>query len=205
MRFVLSIQSVLAIVVFALLSNVSAMAAPDPGEQIKPVIDKITSMLTEEDYKQLPREEQFDKFLKRAAERFDFDEMSKRVLGPRWNALSAEEKALFIDRFSHLLGYTYMDKIDTYAGEAIQYETPRIRGDRAEVRTSIQFKDGPVSISYIMQLKGSEWMAYDLIVENISLVRNYMEQLRSILQKNGFDGLIERIDEKIKQMQAATN
>ena len=48
-----------------------------------------------------------------------------------------------------------------------------------------------------MQLDEGEWMAYDLVVENISLVRNYMEQLRSILQRDGYDGLIKQIEEKI--------
>lgn len=191
-----------AFLTLSLHSPAAATALPDPVEQIKPVITEITTMLTEEDYKQLPREEQFDKFLTLAKKRFDFDEMSKRVLGPQWNSLSAEQRELFNERFAHLLGYTYMDKIDTYAGEGIQYETPRIRGERAEVRTTIQFKEGSVPIFYIMQLKNSEWMAYDLVVENISLVRNYMEQLRSILQRNGFDGLIKQINDKISQLQA---
>ncbi len=197
-------QGVVAAVCCALLFSLPAIAAPDPKAQVKPVITKITTMLTQDDYKKLPREEQFARFLDLAAERFDFDEMAKRVLGPQWNSLTDEQKELFIDRFSHLLGYTYMDRIDTYAGEAIQYDEPRIRGERAEVRTSIQFKNGPIPISYIMQLKNGEWMAYDLVVENISLVRNYMEQLRSILQKNGFDGLIKQINEKITQLQATT-
>ena len=199
MKYVLSLCSA-AFLALSLTSPV--LAAPDPVEQVKPVIAEITTMLTKEDYKKLPREEQFAKFLALAEKRFDFDEMSKRVLGPQWNSLSAEQKELFNERFAHLLGYTYMDRIDTYAGEEIQYETPRIRGERAEVRTTIQFKNGSVPIFYIMQLKGSEWMAYDLVVENISLVRNYMEQLRSILQKNGFDGLIKQINDKISQLQA---
>ena len=202
MRTMKYICSVFVAALLALSLHSPAVAAPDPVEQIKPVITEITTMLTKADYKKLSREEQFDKFLVLAEKRFDFDEMSKRVLGPQWNSLSAEQKELFNERFAHLLGYTYMDRIDTYAGEEIQYETPRIRGERAEVRTTIQFKNGSVPIFYIMQLTGSEWMAYDLVVENISLVRNYMEQLRSILQKNGFDGLIKQINDKISQLQA---
>lgn len=182
----------------------TAWAAPDPVAQVKPVVDKITAMLTTEEYRGLPREQQFDRFLAVAEERFDFDEMSKRVLGPQWGKLTEEQKHLFNERFSRLLGYTYMDKIDAYNGEPINYLEPRVKNDRAEVRTSIKFADGKAAaISYIMQLKGENWMAYDLVVENISLVRNYMEQLRSILQKNGFDGLIKQIDEKIEQMKAA--
>ena len=84
-----------------------------------------------------------------------------------------------------------------------QYGAPRQRGNRVEVPTFIQFSDGKsVAISYIMQLKGSEWQAYDIVAEKISLVKNYAEQLRSIMQKQGFDGLIREMNEKITQMQA---
>ena len=97
------------------------------------------------------------------------------------------------------------DKIDTYNGEAIVYGEPRFKGaDRAVVPTSIRFQNGSsVAISYIMQLKGSEWTAYDIVAENISLVRNYTEQLRSVLQKSGFDGLIRQLNEKIGELKTA--
>lgn len=197
-----SLYAALYAAFFSFVSGAQVQAAPEPTEQIRPVIEKIATMLTEESYKKLDHDQQFARFLALAGERFDFDEMSKRVLGPQWNTLSADQKQLFIQRFTRLLGHTYMDKIATYSGEKILYESPRIRGDRAEVRTSIQFRSGTVPISYIMHLKGSQWMAYDLVVENISLVRNYMEQLRSILQKNGFDGLIRQLDSKTAQLQA---
>ena len=60
-----------------------------------------------------------------------------------------------------------------------------------------------VVIFYIMQLKGSEWTAYDIVAENISLMRNYTEQLRSVLQKSGFDGLIRQLNEKIGELKTA--
>lgn len=206
MRTFKNMYFILAAFLFALMLRNPVMAAgPDPVEQVKPVIGKITAMLTTDAYKKQSREEQFRSFLALASERFDFDEMSKRVLGPQWNSLTAEQKNLFKDRFSQLLGYTYMDKIDTYNGEAIVYGEPRFKGaDRAVVPTSIRFQNGSsVAISYIMQLKGSEWTAYDIVAENISLVRNYTEQLRSVLQKSGFDGLIRQLNEKIGELKTA--
>ena len=54
----------------------------------------------------------------------------------------------------------------TKRNKAIVYGEPRFKGaDRAVVPTSIRFQNGSsVAISYIMQLKGSEWTAYDMIV-----------------------------------------
>ena len=204
MRVVKNLCRAFAAALCVLTFQMEARAAgPDPVEQAKPMVTKIADLLASADFKSLPREAQFDRFLAVARERFDFDEMSKRVLGPQWNSLSAEQKGLFNERFTTLLGYTYMGKLSTYNGEQINYAPARRKGDRAEVPTSIRFSDGKtLVISYIMRLKGCEWMAYDIVAENISLVHNYMEQLRSILQKNGFDGLIGRLNEKIEEMKA---
>ena len=46
-------------------------------------------------------------------------------------------------------------------------------------------------------------LSYDIVAENISLVRNYTEQLRSVLQKSGFDGLIRQLNEKIGELKTA--
>ena len=178
-------------------SSAATVAAPDPVEQIRPVVEKISHMILDPKYKALSQKEQFAQFLVAAKECFDFDEMSKRVLGPQWNSLSAEQKSVFVDRFTSLLGHTYIDKIDSYTGQPIVYGKARVKGTRAEVPTFLQNGSTTVPISYIMQLDEGEWMAYDLVVENISLVRNYMEQLRSILQRDGYDGLIKQIEEKI--------
>jgi len=39
-------------------------------------------------------------------------------------------------------------------------------------------------------------MVYDINIEGVSLVRNYMEQFRSILRRDKFDGLVKLLEEK---------
>jgi len=43
-------------------------------------------------------------------------------------------------------------------------------------------------------------MAYDVVVEGVSLIRNYMEQFRQILRKEKYSGLVKQIKEKIKEL-----
>jgi phospholipid transport system substrate-binding protein len=65
------------------------------------------------------------------------------------------------------------------------------------VQTLLVDKDKSIPISYIMLLRGEQWMAYDVVAEGVSLVRNYMEQFREIIKKDGYAGLVKQIEEKI--------
>ena len=48
-------------------------------------------------------------------------------------------------------------------------------------------------------------MAYDIVVEGVSLVRNYMEQVRSILHDEKFPGLIAQLEKKIQELEDEKN
>lgn len=134
-------------------------------------------------------------------ERFDFQEMSKRVLGKQWRQLSAQEQGHFEDLFTQLLQYAYVGKIDEYSGQKIEFVQQRIKGDRAEVQTLLIDDQRTIPISYILLLKGEEWMAYDIVVEGVSLVRNYMEQFQQILSKDGYSALLDQMKSKISQLE----
>ena len=50
--------------------------------------------------------------------------------------------------------------------------------------------------------KGDEWLVYDVIIEGVSLVRNYRTEFARILNKEKFPGLVRRMQEKIKRNEA---
>ena len=182
-------------------------AVPDPTEQLQPFLEKITSQLQTHDYK---NEDSYTKcaiIVEIAKEHFDFYEMSKRVLGRSWRKLSQEQKDQFVTLFTKLLQYAYIGNVDDYVTNTIEYKKQRIRGNRAEVQTVMVADDNntAIAVSYIMILKGNKWMVYDIIAEGVSLVRNYMEQFRSILRNEKFAGLISQLQEKIKQLEAEQN
>lgn len=179
----------------------SALAAADPTEQMRPFLNKVTTLLADPSLKQASRPEQCRRMIVVVRERFDFQEMSKRVLGKQWRELSAQEQAHFEDLFTQLLQYAYVGKIDEYAGQKIEFAQQRIKGDRAEVQTLLVDNQRTIPISYILLLKGEEWMAYDIVVEGVSLVRNYMEQFQQILSKEGYPALLDQIKSKISQLE----
>ncbi len=176
-------------------------AVPDPTAQMQPFVARITNLLQNEDFRNDPRCERCQQIIDIAKEHFDFREMSKRVLGRQWRKLSPEEKDRFVTLFTRLLQYAYIGKIKDYAGQQVEFTGQRIKGKRAEVKTLLVDRDKTIPVSYIMLLKGDQWMTYDVVVEGVSLVRNYMEQFREILRKEKYAGLVKRLEEKIHQLE----
>ena len=190
------------ILVASLLGTQSAVSAtPDPTEQFRPFIDKVTKTLADPGLKTLPKQEKSRRMISVVREHFDFREMSKRVIGQQWRSLSSDEQGEFESLFTQLLQYAYVGKIDDYTGQQVQFTQQRIKGERAEVQTLLVDKDKSIPVAYIMLLRGDQWMAYDVVVEGVSLIRNYMEQFNEILRKDGYPGLVTQIKQKIVELE----
>ncbi|MDR3320111.1 MAG: ABC transporter substrate-binding protein [Desulfovibrio sp.] len=133
---------------------------------------------------------------------FDFMEFSSRTVGQRWRSFTPDQQKRFGDAFAELLISTYVNKIEGYNGEQVAYIGEMTSGDRVEVRTFITMKDGKkVPVSYRMLPKDGIWRVYDVLIENISLVKNYRVQFQDILNKTAPDNLIERIRNKAHEVQ----
>ena len=134
---------------------------------------------------------------------FDFGEFSSRTVGPRWKEFSAAQKKSFSNAFADLLLTTYLNKVDGYNGEQVAYtgEIANAARTRVEVRTEITMKDGTrVPVAYRMMAKDNSWRVYDIIVENLSLVKNYRTQFQDILTSGTPDELIARVRAKADEV-----
>lgn len=136
---------------------------------------------------------------------FDFGEFSSRTVGPRWKTFNDAQKKSFSDAFADLLLNTYLNRINGYNGETVAYtgETVSPDGGKVEVKTQISMKDGKkIPVNYRMLHKGSGWRVYDVIIENISLVKNYRTQFQDILNTASPEDLIARVRAKAQEVVA---
>ncbi len=170
-----------------------------PTAQLQPVIDQIIRILDDEalkgdEQKELRRKQIMDTI----AGGFDFKEMSRQVLGQTWNEISATERDYFVTQFTKLLENVYIGKLESYGGREVEFVAERIKGKRAQVTTLTPYEGTKIPIHYIMQRELDKWMVYDINIEGVSLVRNYREQFRAILQTQQYEGLIKTIEDKNK-------
>ncbi|WP_417909930.1 MlaC/ttg2D family ABC transporter substrate-binding protein [Candidatus Electronema sp. PJ] len=194
-------KSILSSLLILLLCSFigQALAAPNPTEQVKPFIHRVVSQLQDPSFKQDTVDNRIDRIVTLVSEHFDFQEMSKRVVGKPWQTLPAAQQQEFARLFAKLLGHIYIDKVDAYVEMKIEFGKEQIKGERAEVKTMFVDAAKSIPVSYVMMLKGDKWMAYDVFVEGISLVRNYMEQFKGIPQ----DQLIPVLEKKLQELKTS--
>lgn len=153
----------------------------------------------------LSQEQKIDKLRKIAEERFDFGEMSKRVLAGQWRKLSPEQRSEFVPLFSKLIEEVYSNKFRRYEKEIRQqskdrvfYLGERVDGSYATVRTSVMTTTGAqVSVDYRLIRKEGQWKVYDVIIEGVSLINNYRTQFREIITSGSYGDLLRRLKKKV--------
>jgi phospholipid transport system substrate-binding protein len=137
--------------------------------------------------------------------RFDFAEMAKMTLGRNWKPRTKPEKDEFQNLFSDLLKHNYIGRIEAYSDEKIEYAKELFSQnsqDKARVYTNILKNGHEIPINYSMLKKGDEWFVYDVVIEGVSLVRNYRTEFERIINKEDFPGLLKRMREKIASNEA---
>jgi len=138
-----------------------------------------------------------DKILEIVYDYVDFREMGMRCLGLHWKRQPPAKREEFLNLFEDLLFNTYIDRVDTYTcgNEKIAYDEEEVRARKyALVKTRVVgYQNTDIPVNYRMKLKNGEWKVYDVVVEGVSLVENYRGQFNSILSRNSFDELLERM------------
>ena len=172
-----------------------------PQQQLEASINCLLDVLRDEslkgDEKQNLRRERIAEvvFLQ-----FNMRRMAKLSLGRDWKSLSEAERRHFTELFRDILKKSYVATIDGYADEKISYRKEIIKGAKAEVRTMVISRTrGEIPLNYKLQVKEGKWLIYDVIIENVSLVRNYRSQFGPIMKKKGFVGLIAQMEKKVAQ------
>ena len=130
------------------------------------------------------------------AKRFDYQEMGKRTLGKHWRKLSEADRDEFVHLFQRLLSKTYAGNVDGYSGEQVEYLKERKKGNFAEVQTAVASEKSTISIYYRMLKSTDVWKVYDVVIEGVSLVKNFRSQFGRIIEAESAKGLLEKLRTK---------
>jgi phospholipid transport system substrate-binding protein len=194
-------KSAAAYFIFLLiLTLVHPMAANAgvPTEQVRGTVDRVLAILQDPKLKSKDKVNERRELLRRVIEaRFDFTEMGKRSLGAEWRRLKPSQQEEFVELFTDLLRDAYVADIESYKGEKVIYTRETEEDQFATVHTMIRSPEGTeYSLEYRLRLIGKDWKAYDVVIENVSIVNNYRSQFARLINKSSYDGLIRALKDK---------
>lgn len=192
-------KSILLIAMILLLPH--TLFAGAAMDHVQANVDNVLSILRDPQYKSTEgKKRQQEKLVQAGEKLFDFDEVTRRSVGNYWKNFSSTEKKEFRNLFSELLQKIYMGKIQAYNDEKVIFDKEiQLSTTKTKVNTHVLWNGKDVPLDYMLRFKNNEWKVYDVIVEGVSLVKNYRSQFRSILSKNPPSVLLEQVKKKIEQ------
>ena len=129
--------------------------------------------------------------------KFDIELMSRIVLGKKnWNNISPSEKSNFMDAFKNLMVKTYMKSLTAFEGEKIKFlpYTLGKRDDIAKVKSVYLLNEGELPVSYRLKKTDSKWRVYDIIIDGVSLLKNYRSDFKTHVTNKGILSLIDQLN-----------
>jgi len=194
----LKAQRLIVLLLCLFLSTHAWSQTAAPAEAIRQGVSNIIGMLKNGKLTEEQRRSQLRDII---AKRFNFDEMSKRIMAQHWKTFSAPQKQQFISEFTDTLEHLYFGAINSYSSETVLVGGERFRGEKdATVIVTMQRKNNAGDIPLLFKLHRSseadDWKIYDANVEGISLVRHYRERYGAIASKSGAEGVLQSLEAK---------
>jgi len=197
---VMLLVPLLFLAVFTFGAGTYAAATEDPMQQLQKRVDEVLRILQSGELKRPENKEERKKLILNAVtDMFDFREMAKSSLAQSWNTLTPEEQDTFVGLFSRLIEQRYIGKIDSYTDQKVVYKKQLVKGDNAMIYTDVVDKDVEIPIIYRLQENKGKWLIYDVKIENVSLIVNYRRDFDSIIRKEQFAGLVEKITKQLEK------
>lgn len=140
---------------------------------------------------------------------FDVDYAAILVLGQHARAATPEQRSAFAKAFYDSITHRYAEGLLKYTSGAVKVlpYTGDLNPKRSVVRTQVATGDGKtVSVDFAFRKTANgEWKAYDVVIEGISYITNYRNQVDAEIRKVGLDQLIKNLqtqgDQALKSME----
>ena len=172
-----------------------SVAMTTPTETVRTTIDGVLATLSDNS---LDEQGKRQAALAQITDAFDFTGMSQRILATNWKKANDQQRQRFVELFTDILANTYWSRIKAYSDQVVEVVGEKIKNEKsARVKTLIKTGTQEIPVDYSLGLRDDRWLAYDVVIEGVSLVRNYRSSYQQIARKDGIDGLLGKMQQKV--------
>ncbi|NOQ19458.1 MAG: hypothetical protein GQ571_05760 [Desulfobacterales bacterium] len=200
----LSMRSILMGCLLALTAISSLADGDQPIEALQKGVEEGFRILKDTEFNHADRKDaQQQKLGKILEQLFDFREFSRRVLASNWKDFTPSQRKEFVRVFTEFLSKFYLGKLqEKYKDETLIYVGQELKSaTRALVNIKVVWKGQKIPVDLRMIKRKGLWKVYDIQFLGISAVRNYRAQFQFILRKETPGQVIERLKQKIEQIE----
>ena len=137
------------------------------------------------------------------SEYFDINLISRVVLSRYWKTIEEKDKIKFIDLFKKLTISTYVSRFNSYNNQMFKnISVEKLKENRFLVKTEFKKLEGsPISFNYIVQKNNQKWRIISVIANGINDLSLKRAEYAAIIKKDGFDVLVTKLEQKIRDSQ----
>ncbi len=137
----------------------------------------------------------------------DYDTFAEKTLKGTWDTLSPQDRQRFIEKFKQLIIKVYAKRFKPGVQFTVTDRGPTAWSDadkrEGEVKTVISGNRVTADVDYrfgVAQADGkTEWRASDIVIDGVSMMLNWRSQFRTVIQRQGFEALLAKIDKRIQR------
>lgn len=179
----------------------SAYALDQSKSTARQIVDKFQEELIDvmKNGKKLGYSGRYDKLKNPVTNSHDLTKIARIVVGKEWEKLTEVQQQQLVDVFSRLSIASYAHNFKDYSGEAFTFDTEETttRGG-VIIHSHLTIPDDkPVKFDYMLKEKGDSWRIINIIANGVSDLALKRSEYTTILQREGFDALIAKINGKI--------
>ncbi len=128
---------------------------------------------------------------------FNFQKMGQKALSSTvWKGLTPAKQQEFVTSFKEMVENSSVKKLEVYEADSTVYEKPKMKKSKVKITAHMWNKGAESVLVYKMEKSNGDWFAWDLVIDDLSTVRNYREQFKKIIKDKGFEELLNILKEK---------
>jgi phospholipid transport system substrate-binding protein len=182
------------LMIFVVGLSLMAFAAEDPVAAIKKKDGELQALLKKSNHTAKEKERVKDLL----SDSFDFEMLAKKSLSAKdWEAQDAASQEKFVTEFKRMVRNSSAKRLELYRADSTIYEPAKMKKEgEARVVAHLWNKGKEAVLEYKMTQVNGKWMAWDLVIDDLSTARNYKDQFSQILKTKSFADLIDIISKK---------
>jgi phospholipid transport system substrate-binding protein len=188
-------RALLAPLAAGLLALLGVASSGDPRDAVVTTLEAANAIVRSEG----TRNQKLEALNGLAGDLLDSRAMGHRVIGRRLAERPAEEREEFLALFDDLIVRAYLQKLLLFREPVFAYGENETREGATIVHTRILSGRDAYFVDYEMRARGGRWRATDIVIEGVSLTRNYHDQFARILKHQSFEELLERMRRKTRR------
>ena len=184
----------------------AAGAAPS-ADAARTMIEKVSAeVLAILSNQALADRQKFDALVELLEHPIDLDLVARLILGRHWRSANETQRQQYLELFREYALANLASKLHLYRGQSFEVTGAKVVSDKDALVTSRILSAGepPLQVDWrLRERDGAGPVTIDLIVEGVSLIVTLRSEFASVIERQGFDGLLAELRQRIVQTRQA--